>query len=169
LDEAALLTCMAYVDLNPIRAGLADTPEESDFTSIQVRLQTWQREQPKAKAAAKNEERQPPALLPFGGSEGNEVTRELPYAFKDYLDLVDWSGRAIRDDKRGHIPNGLPPILVRLGIEPKAYLRYMTRQENSFIHVIGNADAIRQTASQLGQKFLKGIRQAEQLFIPAPS
>jgi REP element-mobilizing transposase RayT len=38
LDEKALVTCMAYVDLNPIRAGMAGTLETSDFTSIQERL-----------------------------------------------------------------------------------------------------------------------------------
>jgi len=38
LDEGALLTCMSYVDLNPVRAGLADRLEDSDFTSIQERL-----------------------------------------------------------------------------------------------------------------------------------
>lgn len=38
LDEAGLLTCMAYVDLNPIRAGLATCLDGCDFTSIQQRL-----------------------------------------------------------------------------------------------------------------------------------
>lgn len=38
LDERAALAAMAYVDLNPVRAGMAATPEEPDYTSIQERL-----------------------------------------------------------------------------------------------------------------------------------
>lgn len=42
LDEAALAACMAYVDLNPVRAGIAETPEHSDYTSIQRRIESLQ-------------------------------------------------------------------------------------------------------------------------------
>ncbi|MCE9854385.1 transposase, partial [Shewanella chilikensis] len=39
LDEQALLACMMYVDLNPIRAGIADSLQTSDYTSIQERIE----------------------------------------------------------------------------------------------------------------------------------
>ena len=40
IDEAAILACSAYVDLNPIRAALAETLEDSEFTSVQRRIQS---------------------------------------------------------------------------------------------------------------------------------
>ncbi|MDX7862476.1 transposase, partial [Aeromonas caviae] len=68
---------MTYVDLNPIRAGLADRPEQSDYTSIKQRLDG---EQPAAPL--------PPLLLPFANQRTSDG---LPYAFTDYLMLVDWT------------------------------------------------------------------------------
>ena len=38
LAKAALLSCMAYVDLNPIRTVIAPTPEKSNSTSIQLSI-----------------------------------------------------------------------------------------------------------------------------------
>jgi hypothetical protein len=40
--ETALAACMAYVDLNPIRAGIAATPETSQFTSVKERFEDRQ-------------------------------------------------------------------------------------------------------------------------------
>ncbi|HGY1321161.1 TPA: alpha-amylase family glycosyl hydrolase, partial [Aeromonas salmonicida subsp. pectinolytica] len=68
---------MTYVDLNPVRAALADRPEQSDYTSIKQRLDNT----PLAEAL-------PPLLLPFADKEKSGC---LPYAFTDYLMLVDWT------------------------------------------------------------------------------
>ena len=38
LDEASILACAMYVDLNPIRAAIAQTPETSDYTGAKDRL-----------------------------------------------------------------------------------------------------------------------------------
>ena len=51
LDEQALLACCAYVDLNPIRAAMAETLEASDHTSIQRRIQAQQASESKPAAS----------------------------------------------------------------------------------------------------------------------
>ncbi len=43
LDNAALIACMAYVDLNPVRAGMAPTPEDSPHTGARVRIRARNR------------------------------------------------------------------------------------------------------------------------------
>ncbi|MCO6456451.1 MAG: hypothetical protein J5I93_14230, partial [Pirellulaceae bacterium] len=41
LDEQALLTCMVYVDMNQIKAGMAATLEDSRTSAIAARLAAW--------------------------------------------------------------------------------------------------------------------------------
>jgi len=165
LDEAALIACMAYVDLNPIRAGIADTPEESEYTSIQQRIAAIRGTEqsstaPQAESVDLSEVI--PRLMGFSGRlDDNDG---LPCDLKDYLELVDWSGRAIHPHKRGKIADHLPKILQRLQIEPSALLSYLSHKEDSFHHVIGSKSSIREAAVKLGRKFLQGIAAAERLF-----
>ena len=125
--EEALLSCMAYVDLNPVRANIAKTPETSDYTSIQERisrrfdLTNAVTEQLRAGELMAFEQTLKP-LLHFDGSISNNRQTAIPFHYHDYLSLVDWTGRAMREDKRGAIPKHLPPILERLSISPKRWL-----------------------------------------------
>ncbi len=164
LDEAALAACLAYVDLNPIRAGMADTPEQSDHTSGQRRIRHLQ-------TCAENtqttpETAQPPELLPFAGNPREDMPKGLPFVFSDYLELLDWTGRALRDDKRGHIPQNTPPILQRLHIEPKAWLILSRGFEAQFRHLAGRPDTLQDACRLLGQHWAWGSRQCKALFAP---
>ncbi len=147
LDEKALAACLAYVDLNPVRAMMADSPETSDFTSVQERS-----------GAAKNATapntltQQPARLLPFAGNPRQDMPKGLPFRVTDYLALVDWTGRQLREDKRGAIYSRLPPILERLQIDPKHWL-YMTRQfESRFKGIVGTALRLKAVCQELGYR-----------------
>ena len=150
--EEALLSCMAYVDLNPVRANMAATPEESDYTSIKERIH------PSFDLKAALEEHiddqnllhfdiglRP--LAPFKDECGadndanrtrtdhnsnNDISASIPFLFKDYLELVDYTGRIIRPDKRGAISATLPPILQRLAIDSKRWHKNSTEFESIY-------------------------------------
>jgi len=114
LDEKALLACMAYVDLNPIRANMATTPEQSDHTSIQQRIKKAINTQQPGRR-----EQQPETLLPFVGYPRKDMPPGLPFQLHDYLTLMDWSGRILREDKKGAIADHLPGILQRLDLDAR--------------------------------------------------
>ena len=141
--EHALLACMAYVDLNPIRANLADTPEDSDYTSIQERIRPqWdlkkaiQRQIKQKSVSALTESHirniKPTQLMPFTHQNTNNKHNSLPFNLIDYLELVDWTGRILRDDKRGFIKKTTPPILERLTVKNKEWLLTSSQFESIF-------------------------------------
>ena len=90
LDQRAILSCITYVDLNPIRARIASTPESSDYTSVQKRIK------------AAGQDKTPSLLMPFtGGEHKAKPTNGIPFALKDYLVLVEATGQIARQDKLG--------------------------------------------------------------------
>ncbi|WP_299267031.1 transposase [uncultured Psychrosphaera sp.] len=126
LDDSALLACMAYVDLNPVRANIAKTPETSEYTSIKQRIHHALYQT------------QPKSLKPFVGNLKKDMLDVIPFELKEYIELVEVTGRCVREEKAGHIDNNLPTLLRRLNIEPDNWL-VMTKQFTTVFHgAVGN-------------------------------
>ncbi|MDO6462175.1 transposase [Granulosicoccaceae sp. 1_MG-2023] len=138
LDEKALAACMAYVDLNPIRAGLARTPETSDYTSVKKRAAQARRAR-----LPNHPQQQVRHLLPFAGNPQEPMPHGIPMPLTDYLDLLDWTGRQLRQDKRGSINCDEPPILDRIGIAPGDWLHLTQHFETEFTGLVGAVTSLR--------------------------
>ena len=74
----------------------------------------------------------------------------LPFRLQDYLELLDWTGRQLRRNKRGAIDDSLPPILERLSIEPDKWLYTSSHFESSFKSLVGTAQSMLSKCKHLG-------------------
>jgi REP element-mobilizing transposase RayT len=198
LDDAAIAACMVYVDLNPIRAGLAGTPEESDFTSIQERIRAWQ-EGTTTTASMRSEAAQDMQdvswvrdrlALEIVGELSHAVPKPtdialstswlcpiesdtdrrgvLPMTRSEYFDLVDKSGRIARSDKRGAMDADLAPILVRIGANPDAWHETVTCFGSKFRLAAGLLANLRIFAHRIHRHWLIGAEAAGTAFSPLP-
>ena len=150
LDEKAVLQCMAYVDLNPVRAAMAETPEESDYTSIQQRSES---------VMSTSEDNLKPTLLPMvaaNTAEAEDDDTVCRFRLMDYLELVDSTGRAVRDDKRGAISAHAAGVLDRLGIDEKAWLAHMKPKQQRKPIALGALDKLKEYAQMTGRKWIAG-------------
>ncbi len=141
LDEGAVLSAMAYVDLNPIRANISATLEESDFTSIQERIFAYSkvRSSIPMKSAP-----QPPELMHFNDDKNlkSEDITFINFKLEDYLRLVDETGRMARHDKRGAISRHVVPILERLNLSSDKWVSFVESLESQYAYAIGHEDEL---------------------------
>jgi len=159
LDDVALAACLAYVDLNPLRAGLAESPETSMHTSIQQRSK-----QAKNTTEPNHILKQPCSLFPFAGNPRKDMPRGLPFRLTDYLALVDWTGRLLRENKKGVIDAVPPPIIKHLNIEPRYWLYLSCNFESLFKSLVGAAHKLKCACQVLGYQRTPGITNCETYF-----
>ena len=88
----------------------------------------------------------------------------LPFRLDDYLGLVDWTGRVMREDKRGGIPENLPPILERLNIDPQHWLYLTQHFESPFKGLVGSVYKLKQACRHLGYVRTPGMRSCQAYF-----
>lgn len=223
LDESAVLACMAYVDLNPIRAKIATTPETSRFTSVFERIMS-EREAAGGKSSTDvivepaqegelvgvsnaemrdesvSEQKKDGQECPFyrderlsplplseeiGGSgspivssvaeESKAVSSHrtprrasnkgcLPMSLTEYLQLLDWTGRQLRRDKREAIPSSVAPILQCLKITDEGWLKLVKDFSRLFHRAAGTPTTLTNEATRRGHHWLKGFRPSQALF-----
>lgn len=179
LDEPALLTGMTYVDLNAIRAGESQTPEESRFTSAHQRIQALQAEEQlnrsRLEAKTKSEslhswnesplEKQWAAdwLCPISDTADRKGAFSS-INLKEYLYVLDLVGRDVKAGKRGSIPMALSPILQRLSIDTDGWLNTLGGYDNLFRRILGRAEAVLTSARTAGLRWFQGIRACQDVF-----
>lgn len=178
--RAAILACSAYVDLNPIRAGIAKTPETSAHTSIRERITSLKAQQrlDKADAIANPTKKQKQLLkqaqmdrhaadwlCPIGAFEGYWPDRRSGSKGKklqvkgmlggmtveEYIALVDWTGRVIRRDRKDKKEKAAIPG------ELKPILERMSIELDEWV----------KTVEQFGNKFYRVVGTVEDLMSKA--
>ena len=177
------MVCGIYVDLNPIRAKEASTPEEAPHTSAYNRIQGLrQRLRSEAELAASTTESPLPdrwlCELSLQDSLGEPGSNEpvsvchwrasdkgiLSISLEKYLQLLDWTGRQIRADKRGAIPADFAPILDRLGIQRDRWLDAIASFDQWFGVVVGSLTAVTTAAQRAGRRMSRGAGHCAHVF-----
>ena len=194
LDEQALLAAMAYVDLNPIRAGMVESLENSAHTSIAARLAELRGQSfvpvtapcPPQNAAVAGSDpgaqgAQPGALrLPSLRPEQDlaalpeaplmpfdptgRFAQSVPFGLQEYLELVDMTGRAVHPHKRGSIAVQTPAVLQRLGMDAEAFINAADTFFRSFASAVGTPAQLLQWAAHRQQRAMRGMAAARQVF-----
>ena len=187
LDEQALLAAMAYVDLNPIRAGMAESLPESLHTSIHARLADLKghafepvlvpvitpeilneiaplslQKLPGLLSEAELSALPQAPLMPFDAT--GRFAQAVPFGLEEYLELVDTMGRAVHPGKRGAIAATTPPLLSRLGMNAEAFIACADHFFKDFAGAVGTPAKLIEMAAHRQQRALRGLAAARRVF-----
>lgn len=144
-DERSLLAAMAYVDLNPIRAGMTDTLDASVHTSVSERI-----------GCADSVLSLAAPLRPVAGL----LSAALSVSMADYLQILDWTGRSLAPRKRGRVAGPAPAVLSTIDRDAKRWAERVRGYGRGWWRVVGRAQDLIELARRIGQRWLQGVRLA---------
>lgn len=173
LDEASLLACAAYVDLNPIRAAIAETPETSEYTGAKDRIDDLAEREDRTRPSTHDWERsrrrrrsgwmspieingKSDPVGPCLDQSGRRASAKgfLSVSLACYLELLDWTGRQLHRDKVGVIPEHLAPILTRIGLDAAGWCDVVAKFGRLFKRAAGTPESLAREAIRSGQRWL---------------
>jgi REP element-mobilizing transposase RayT len=138
LDDTAVLKCMAYVDLNPVRSGLVRLAEDARHTSLKARI-----------------DGRDAHLVAFSGRTP-PVAEHIAIEYHEYLNLVRWSAGCVRSRSRGRAPSGCVHVLARMQLSHDQWVREVSHYGRWYYRAVGSLTSIERYCSHLGQRWLKG-------------
>lgn len=157
LGMDALLAAMVYVDLNPVRAKMAKSIDDSEFTSGLQRLNAL-RTTPTHIIEKKAETL--PTLVPLH----DHTDSELPLSERGYLELLDYSGRILKEGKAGFIAQNQPAILAHIKMSTDQWRSLCKDFESPFRQFVGSYRKLKQACKTLGKTSLHGLGAGQRLF-----
>jgi hypothetical protein len=147
LDDPAVLASMVYVDLNPIRSGIANTVERSLHTSVYARAQHV-------------DENDDALIAPLAASIHSQL---FIVTTAQYLELVNWTGRTLHPVERGAVAGQAPSTIGRLGLRPQQWCLQVPATESQYARAIGQLEMLLASAKKAGVKWIRGIGMARRL------
>ena len=173
LDDESLLATCAYIDLNPVAAGIVEVPEASPHTSITTRVEhvKAQGRTDDLKAAEQGSVAGSAAsagleesiwLCPIEDRHRLDSSREgmlEGFSLGSYLALVDFTGRLFRDGK-AVISAEVAGILARLGSSAERWQARLEKLKTGRLlgrFFAASRDRLREVAARLGVHHLANL------------
>ena len=99
----------------------------------------------------------------FVGNHRQNMPKGIAYSLIDYCELVDSTGRCIRDDKAGYIEQHHNSILERLGLNTEQWLTLTTEFEQHFSTAVGAVHMLQQFKQHTDHRRIRGMAKARAL------
>jgi REP element-mobilizing transposase RayT len=138
LDDTALLKCMVYVDLNPVRSGLVRVAEDARHTSLRARI-----------------DGRDAHLVAFSDKRSSNSER-IAIEQREYMNLVRWSAGRVRSRRRSRAPPGCADVLARMHLSHEQWVREIAHYGRWYYRAVGSVTSVERYCSHLGQRWLKG-------------
>lgn len=148
LDDRALAACMAYVDLNPIRSGLATSPSNAKHTSLNRRIR------------CQKEGRRASPLLPFK-SERSSKNKHLPFNFSDYRQQVEQTAEILVGQSKEKY---CLPLLKSMSFTFQQWQSLTSKFEALFNNHVGSPESIENFVKLTGLKRPKNVIRFSEFF-----
>ncbi|MBS0262828.1 MAG: hypothetical protein JSS02_12820 [Planctomycetes bacterium] len=89
----------------------------------------------------------------------------LPKSFAKHWQLLDWTGRQYRNDRRGVIPSALAPILERLSLGGEGRFKLIHDFRRKFRRAAGKPESLTKEAQKQGGR-MPGLNHSRDIFSP---